>query len=542
MMKRIISLILIFSMLLTGCMASIPEADPKAEINFYMNIAPTNLDPQTTFYTYDVETLSTYCEGLVNKDKDSNIIPGIAERWEVSDDGLKYRFYLRKDAKWSNGTPVTADDFVFGWQRVLDPNTASDASFLFLNGVNMKGAEEVFYENAPLDTLGVKAVSSHILEVELNEPCPYFLQLVCSACCLPCNMEFYYAHKADYGKRGQSIISCGPYTVDYYEPMGMQIHLTKNKYYYDADKVSVPGINIQIIEDVQQLIMSFEKGDADIIPLSGEQQEVSEGDPRMTYAPKQMFYYIQPNMNNPILTNRNIRIAMNLSINREKIQENLLKAGYYPHSRIIPDGFCKDPDGSDFAEDPNKYSDICGFDREKARQYWEKGLKELNISSAVLEYITTSDNNTFMDVLKEEWENTLPGFTMKYRVVPAKAYYEEIKKGKFDLLYYGFGADYADPSTYLNVLSEDSELNYGNYDSSDYNRALKESKDKDIVNDPEKRFEKLHEAEDIIMNDAGIFPMYSYGPSRLVSSDVKGIEFRSIYPAITFKNAVKEVH
>lgn len=544
--KRSLNCIMVFilatlcMMMCNGCVGKIPKTDVEKEINYYITLVPSNLDPETAFTEDNCPVIMLYAEGLMTKDREGRLIPGVAERYEVSEDGLTYRFYIRDNAFWSNGTPVTSDDFVFGWQRVVDPETASDGIFLFLNCFDMVGAKEAFFGEGSVEDLGIRAVTDKILEVKLNRPCPYLTDLLCSNIMFPCNREFYYKHKETYGKDSDSIISCGPFTVDYYEPLGMQLHLRKNEYYYDASYVQIPGINIQVLDDVQQLIMSFEKGEADMIPLSGEQLEVSEGDPRLVETPAKAIEYLLYNANNEAMSNKNIRRALTMTVNRKFIHDVFYSAGAYELTRLLPDKLFYEPDGSDFAADQSKYDEYCDYDVKKAREYWNKGLEEMGVSEISAAVLTTSNDNLFLDVLKEEWENDLPGFTLTYRMVPAKAYVESLRNGDFDICVFGYSADYADPTTFLNLFKGGANANFGKYDNDKYNEILDMCESEPVANDPVKRMELLHQAEDVLIEDAAFAPLLSIGSAQLVSDRVHGVVFTPLAPMKNFKFALKE--
>ena len=540
MKKKMFSIMTVFALMmsfLSGCVPSIPSTDPEREIDFYVNLPPTNLDPQKQFYANNVKIQGMFLEGLMTRDDKGNPICGIAKSYEVSEDGLVYTFHLREDACWDDGTAVEADDFVFAFQRLVDPENASDASIMLTDYAKVVGAEDIFYDGASVDSLGARAVDDRTLEVRLENPCPYFTDLLTAPAMTPCNRRYYYSHEDRYFANGDNILSCGPFTIDYYEPRGKQIHLRKNEYYYDADKVELAGVNLQLLADQQQLIMSFQKGDAECIPISGEQQEVSEGDPRLNEVSGAMVWYVKPNFNNKALANRNIRRALSMCVNREMLRKNILRAGNSVMTRMIPEQICFEPDGTDFGGETDRYKDVCGYDPERAREYWEKGLNEIGESGAEFEFLTTSDSNVFMDILKEEWEKALPGFKLKYRVVQPNVYYEELFAGNFDLSLDGWGADYGDPASYLNLFVTGVKWGCPGFSSQVYDKIIEDADNDPLVLDPVKRFQKLHEAEDYLMEESVIIPIYCQGNACLLSDAVTGISFLPLCPEVSFKNA-----
>ena len=206
-------------------------------------------------------------------------------------------------------------------------------------------------------------------------------------------------------------------------------------------------------------------------------------------------------------------------------------------TRMIPEQICFEPDGTDFGGETDRYKEVCGYDPEKAREYWEKGLEEIGESGAEFEFLTTSDSNVFMDILKEEWEKALPGFKLKYRVVQPNVYYEELFAGNFDLSLDGWGADYGDPASYLNLFVTGVKWGCPGFSSQVYDKIIEDADNDPLVLDPVKRFQKLHEAEDYLMEESVIIPIYCQGNACLLSDAVTGISFLPLCPEVSFKNA-----
>ncbi len=536
---RFVSCLLILCCLFCACGSEMPAADPDKEINLYSMVGPTNLDPHLTFSEENTDFITIFMEGLITRDLSGKLIPGIADQYDISEDGLTYTFHIRENARWSDGTPVTAKDFVYGWQRVIDPENASDASYLFLECVNLVGTEDIFYNGASVDNLGITATAEDTLVVKLLTPCPYFLDLITTPAFYPCKQDFYETHQEYYGKNNNSVLSCGPFLVDYFKPMENQIHLSKNPYYYDADSVTLSGVNIQISSDTQQMIMAFEKGEADIIPLSGEFQKISEGDARLKSFPGANITYLLFNTNNEALSNKNIRRALTLSVNRKLIQETLFKNGCSPITRLIPPDIIFEEDGSDFGEDQHLYDEYCRYDPELALQYWNKGLEELGISEITVDYLAMSES-VDMDIIKMEWENTLPGFHFKYRTVPLKNYYEARNNREFDIEQEGYIADYADASNLLNLFREGSSTNRGDFQNTAFNEIMDACSVVPLALDPKERNIQLHEAERILMENNAFIPLYSTGKSFMISDQISDISINAFAPFYNFRYAKKE--
>lgn len=530
---------LILTFLLTACGGGYIAGDPDKEINYYVMLDPVILDPQITFFYQDIPLVGIISEGLMKRDRDGKIVPGLADSYEVDEKGIQYTFHIRDDARFSNGEKIRAEDFVFAWQRMLDPDSGSEAVYIILNSMDLEGAEDVYYNNAPLDTLGIGALDDSTLTISLNKPCPYLFSLLSLFCTGPCNEEYYYSHKDYYCKKTGNFISSGPYMVDYFEPRSTQIHFRKNPYYYDAASISVPGVNMQVLTDQQQLMMSFEKGEADIIPVFGELLEIAGSREGTSEIPGGTVDYFCPNSERRFFQNKNIRIALSLAVDREKIANKVLKFGYTPAKRLIPPNTIFDSEGKDLGEETEKYRDTIGYDPDLARQYWEKGLSELGVTSITADFIVSADPG-FIDFVKQEWERCLPGFKMDIRSLPGKAYLQEMNEGNYDICYAGWAADYSDPTAYLSVFRSDSLFNFSRYRNEEYDRILDECGEEPLALDEKKRNEKLQEVEDMLIEDAIVIPLFFEGSVQMISPRVKGVVFNSFSPVVSFNWASKE--
>lgn len=475
-------------------------------------------------------------------DADGQPVPAIAESYEVSDDGLTYTFHLRADAKWSNGTPVTAADFVFGWQRAVDPNNASEYSYMFSDIGQVKNAAEIIAGEKDKSELGVTAVDDTTLQVELNVPVSYFLSLMYFPTYYPVNEEFYNSCADTFATSPETTLANGAFVLDSYEPAATSIHLSKNPDYYDADKVQIAGLSYQVIQDSQQALMSYQAGDLDTTLINGEQVDQVKDDPEFLSIGAGYMWYVSPNVRDvPELANLNIRKALTMAIDREAITNDVLKDGSAPTYTCVPPQFATGPDGSDFSEDQTKFSDVCTYDTAKAVEYWEKGLEELGVSEITLDMVLDADDapQKVAQVLKEQWETTLPGLTLNLVVEPKKQRLQDMQEGNFQIGLTRWGPDYADPMTYLGMWVTDNSNNYGFWSNADYDAIIAECTTGDLCTDPEGRWAKLYEAEQIVMDEAVIFPLYTQCNAEMLSSKVTGVEYHPVALNRVYKNAVK---
>ena len=241
-------------------------------------------------------------------DSDGQAVPAIAESYDLSDDGLTYTFHLRDDAQWSNGDPVTASDIVFGWQRAVDPDVASEYAYMLSDIGQVENAAEIIAGEKDKSELGVTAVDDKTLEVKLNVPVSYFLSLMYFPTFYPVNEAFFESCADTFGTSPETTLSNGAFVLDTYEPAATEIHLTKNADYYDAVNISLPGLNYQVIQDSQQALMSYQTGDLDLTLVNGEQVDQVEDDPEFMTIGAGYLWYVSPNISAvPELANLNIR-------------------------------------------------------------------------------------------------------------------------------------------------------------------------------------------------------------------------------------------
>ena len=328
--------------------------------------------------------------------------------------------------------------------------------------------------------LGIKALDDYTLEVTLNVPVSYFLSLMYFPTFYPVNQAFYESVGDTFATSPETTLSNGAFVLDAYEPAATAFHLTKNPDYYNADSVQLAGLNYQVIQDSQQALMSYQTGDLDITLVNGEQVDQVKDDPEFTTIGAGYLWYVSPNMDAvPELANLNIRLAMTFALDREAITQDVLKDGSTPVYTAVPPPFAAGPDGSDFAEDQTRYADDAP---QKVAQ-----------------------------VLKEQWETTLPGLTVNLVIEPKKQRVEDMQNGNFQI----------------------------GLTRAEYDAIIAECTTGDLCTDAEGRWARLYDAEKIVMDEAVIFPLYAQCNAEMVSSNVYGIEFHPVALNRVYKNAVK---
>lgn len=512
------------------------------DLNIMIETPVESLDPQIGQDGTSFEVIADFTDGLMQMDAEGAPIPAIAESYELSEDGLTYTFHLRDDAKWSNGVEVTAADFVFGWQRAVDPKNACEYSYMMSDIGQVKNAAEIIAGEKDKSELGVTALDDTTLQVELNVPVSYFLSLMYFPTFYPVNEEFYNTCADTFASSPETTLANGAFVLDSYEPAATTIHLRKNPYYYDADKIALSGLHYQVIQDSQQALMSYQTGALDTTLINGEQVDQVKDDPEFLSIGAGYLWYIAPNIGNvPELANLNIRLALTMAINREAITNDVLKDGSKPTYTAVPPQFATGPDGSDFAADQTQFADVCSYDAAKAADYWAKGLEELGITELSLDMVVDADDapQKVAQVIKEQWETTLPGFTVNLVIEPKKQRLQDMQEGTFEIGLTRWGPDYADPMTYLGMWVTGNSNNYGFWSNAEFDAMIDECTTGDLCTDAEGRWARLYDAEKLVMDNAVIFPLYTQCNAEMLSSKVTGVEYHPVALNRVYKNAVK---
>jgi len=549
-MKRFLITALLLSM---GCSAvfasgkseeksSAAEAAQQPKILKVMSkVAVTTMDNDVTASGGDFEVISNFMDGLKQLAPDGTVTNALCKSETISEDGLTRTYTLRDDAVWSNGTPVTAHDFVFGWRRAVDPETASEYSYFMYEVGHVKNAEAISMGDLPLTDLGVKALDDYTFEVTLDTPIPYFDDILITPLFFPVNEAFYDSCQGAYATSPDTMLSNGAFIVTDYQPAAVMFSMKKNPTYYDADRIKIDGLQFQVMLDSQQALMSYENGDLDVAYVGGDQIDQVSGDPEFSTVPNGYLWYVLPNWDKvEKLKNKNLRLALSYALNRDEIVNSVVKDGSIPTYSLVPRGMAFDENGNDFTAEENEYSDVCEYNTEKAAVYFSKALSELGVDAIDLE-LTCDDpsvqQNTAV-VIKEQLEKALPGLHISLKVVPTKQRITNAINGDFELVLERWGVSFTDPTNYLNIWTTGNMINDGKWSNADYDALLDEAITGSLATQPAKRWVALKKAESIAMHEAMVFPLYVGANALMVQPNVKNLEVHSVGITRVFKDVV----
>ncbi|MEN8905947.1 MAG: peptide ABC transporter substrate-binding protein [Clostridiales bacterium] len=517
-------LVLIFtvSTLLVGCDTSrdSDKNDDKGEKNskVVINLAaePPELDSTVTTDTTSFTVLRHAMEGLIRLDENNEVIPGVAESWEISEDGLTYTFKLRDDSKWSNGDKVTANDFEFAFKTLLSPETASEYAYIL---TMIDKADDYNQDKAKADEVGVKAVDESTLEIKLNSPTPYFLSVMSFGVCMPVNEKFYQKNESKYGSAADKLVYNGPWIMKEWKHED-RIVLEKNPDYWNSDEIKIDTIEMLMMEDINAAFNKFLAGEIDMTNIEPEKVEKAEekGYEVGMYGDGATAYTLY-NFKDELLKNQKIRKALSLAIDRESLTKYIHKGVYLPaYSYTSPT--IKGEKSDSFAEEVGEI--LEKYDKDKAKKLWDEGLKELGMDKAPeLEIIVgdspiaKKDGQAIQEYIKKALD-----INVKILSISFKDRLEKTKKGEFQLVEALWGPDYNDPMTFLDMFVTGGGMNQGYFESKEYDKLVKDAK---VESDPSKRFQMFKDMEKIIAEELPVAPLYFRQRVFLQSEELTGL-------------------
>lgn len=505
--------------------------DAAKTISLNAGMEPTGLNTLTSTYAIEFSLFKHMYENLVTLDDDDNTVPGAAESWDYDEDTLTYTFHLRKDGVWTNGDPVTAKDFEFAWSQALNPDVASDyAYFLYF----IKNAEKYFNGEVAWDEVGVKVVDDYTLEVTMEQPTPYALFLFSFGTLAPINQRFYEAVGADlYSTEAQYFCTNGPFALTEWSHND-KIVMQKNDAWHGAADVEVEEIDWKIITDANAALSSFLAGDLDMVGLgTGEliKQAEAAGATIQSYTDGNSFY-IYFNNNDQYLSNVNLRRALFNAIDEQKEIDTVWQNDNEPMTSFTAPGVSA-TDGTSFA---GKVGELYApsRDQEKAKEYLATALSELGCTvdelSAHLS-IDCGDSATSIaeaSFYQEQWRQVL-GIEVTVNSMITKQGSQNRKTGNYVMSITGWGPDYNDPNTFLDLWVTDGGNNQTGFSNERYDELIDlAAKETDL----EKRESYFIECEQIIADQLPIGPAFWRAPSYACSDKIKGGMHRSTFQDI----------
>ncbi|KAB8032191.1 peptide ABC transporter substrate-binding protein [Fluviispira multicolorata] len=498
--------------------AAIPKDSQAAkiqELNIGNSDDPTSLDPHVCHESACAVIIEQMFEGLVNTNYKGDIVSAQAERWDISADKKKYTFYLRKNLKWSDGTNITAYDYIYGFQRLVDPKIASENVSLIENIVN---AKEINLGKMPLNSLGMKALNDHTLEINLIRPTPYFLDAISVSSVAPVQKK----NIEKYGKSSfiqqNNFVSNGPFVLAQ-RKVGDKIVLVPNNNYWNKDNIYLSKVNFYSIKELTTEFRMYESGQLHVTSKTpGDQfKEIKSKYPTQfkTESSLATYYYIY-NLRNPKLKNRNLRQALNIAIDRIAITKSILGSGELPSYDFIPYGMKSYTQNKAFWQDWPREKQL----NEAKKLYKEAGYSNENPLKIQILYNTSEGHRKLASAIASMWKQAL-GVQVEMVNEEWKSMLDKRGTGQFEVLRLGNIAVMNDPYDFFSQFRSFDINNDSKFNNVEYDKLVQLSNNE---LDPEKRKILLEKAGKIIIEEVPLSPIYNYVKNYLVRDDVVGFK------------------
>lgn len=467
-------------------------------------------------------------ESFYRLGKNGQPAAGLAKSGTVSKDGKTWTFKLRSNAKWSNGEKITAQDFVYSWRRTINPKTASPYAYIF-SGI--KNADEIIAGKKSPSSLGIKALNQETVQVKLNRPIAYFKVLMAYPLFGPQNEAFIKKTGKKYATSSKYMLYSGPFKITGWKGTNDTWSFVKNNQYWDKQAVKLSKISYQVVKTTNTGYQLYQQGKLDLTPLSSEQvKQLKKNKDFKTY-PYSYVAFLAYNFQakdatvKKALSNKNIRLALSLSLDRKILTSKVFGDGSSVPTGFVASGLAYDPaNKEDFAKE-QKVANTVDYNEKLAEKYWKTGLNELGLKKLNLTLLASNEStnaDALTQYLQSQWTKVLSGINVKVNSIPSKNAHTKASSGDFDIYVSGWGGDFSDPMTFMQILQKGTSYNYGKWNNAEYNRLIKKALTTD-ANDVNKRWQDLVKAAQVANADQAVSPIYQQTTAYLQNSKVKGI-------------------
>ncbi|WP_260320063.1 MULTISPECIES: peptide ABC transporter substrate-binding protein [Peribacillus] len=521
----VLALLMAIMLILAACNGGSKETSKENEggsgdsskakvLNVNNSSEPGSLHPANAQGTHESWILEHTFEGLTKKTEEGKIVPGNAESWKISEDGLKWTFKLKEGLKWSNGDPLTAHDFEYAWKYALKPETAADYAYQLYY---LKGGEAYNSKKGKEEDVGVKATDDLTLEVTLEKPTPYFLDLTSFYTFYPIDKKVQ-EENPKWALDAKTHVSNGPFKLTEWKHKE-SLKIEKNENYYDKDKIKLDAVNFALIEDENTAWQMYQSGELDLaypLPVDIQGQMVNSDDKEFKMGKELAVYYYNFNTKVKPFNNAKVRKALSMAIERQKITDNVAQGGQKPAFGVVPPGI---PDASgDFQENTG---DLFKEDVAEAKKLLKEGLAEEGMKKlpdfSIL-YNTLDSHKKIAEAVQGMWRDNL-GVEVTLENAEFQVKLDREKAGDFEISRAGWVGDYVDPMTFM-LWETDGAYNDAGWSNKEYDKLLNEAKS---TMEPKERMDALHKAEKVMIDEMPILPVYFYTKPYMVKSNVTGV-------------------
>ena len=466
-------------------------------------------------------------ESFYRLGKNGKPTAGLAKTGTVSKDGKTWTFKIR-DSKWSNGDPIVAQDFVYSWKRSLNPKTASPYAYLF-SGV--KNADAIIAGKKSPNALGISAPDKKTVVVKLNRPIAYFKVLMAYPLFGPQNEKVVKKYGNRYATEAQYQVYSGPFKIKGWNGTNDTWSFVKNNDYWDKKSVKLNKIHYQVVKSNNTGYQMYQQGKLDLTPLSSEQVKNLKSNNDFTQYPYSLVRFLLYNfkdknaVNRKALNNKNIRLALSLSIDRDIVTKKVLGNGSTLPKGFVANDLAANPKtGIDFAKE-QAVKNTVDYNPALAKKYWQKGLQEIGQKSLTFDVLSSNDeadSDQLTQYLQSQWTKELKGIKINITNIPDKSTTSRAQQGNFDIYLSHWGGDFNDPMTFMQIPMTGTSYNYGKWSNSEYDNLVKKAGNQD-ANNPDIRWNDLISAAKIVNSNQAITPIYQQTTAYLQNKRVHGI-------------------
>lgn len=469
------------------------------------------------------QTLLNTQEGLYRLDKQQKPKLALAKSVKISNDGKTYDFILRPNAKWSNGDPVTAKDFVYAYKRTVTPSTKASMAFYFYQ---IENAEAINKGQKDVSELGVKALAKDHLQIKLTRPVSYFKRLLAFPLFFPQNEKIVKKYGDLYGTQAKYTVANGPYILKNWTGTNKKWTLVKNKTYWDAKNVKLDQVNELVTESTTTSYNLYNSNKVDATGLLGQQVAANKNSPAYHERLASAIQRLELNEEKvPAFKNKNIRQAFSYAIDRKSLVNDVLADGSVAAKGFVPSGMGSNPQTGQAFQDEAYVKSAVSYNLKKANALLEKGYQETGITTLNVE-LSVSDTDSakkIAEFLQSSLER-LPNVKVAITSIPYTQLITRQAAKDYELTVKNWQAIIADPINFLDVFESDSSYNNSGWKNAEYDRLLDEAENK-YGAQPEKRWQLLVKAEKLLMEDQGTIPLLQVAKPQLLRPSVKGVYF-----------------
>ena len=526
--------IIVSALALAACGNQSASQKKKQVLNWSETTQLSTQDPSLATDTTSFQALLNTGDGLYRLDKNNKPQLSLATKAKTSNNGKTYDFYLRKNAKWSNGDPITAKDFVYSYRRTVNPATKSQMAFYLYQ---IKNAQAINSGKKQPSSLGATAVSKYHLRVQLTRPLSYFKILLAWPLFFPQNQKVVQKYGKLYGTQAKYTVSSGPFTLTKWNGNNKVWSLVKNKNYWDAKDVKLSKVNEQVSESTTTSYNLFQAGKADETGLTGQQVASNKNKAGYHARLSSAIRRLELNQNKvKAFKDLKIRQAFSYAINRQQLANNILKDGSIPAKGFVPSGMGTNPKtGAQFENDAYVKSGVS-YNLKKAKTLLQEGYKETGIKSIKVTLLASDDDSSKQTVeFLQSQLDRLPNVNISVQNIPFTQLISRQTAGNYEITIKNWQAVFGDPINFLDVFQKGSSYLNNGWNNNQFNKLLDQSENV-YGNDPVKRWDKLVAAEKILMKDQGTIPLIQVAHPQLLKTNVKDVSFNPTGVPYDFKN------